>query len=822
MLLSVFDYLHRHKSLMWTLLVSTTILFAVMVSTLNYREDIADFLPLDSKERQTMDIYQDISGASRLVVIFENLAGEDTTVMAIEHFVAEVHKRDTLGWSRGMLSSVNTEQQAMLMDFVYANMPYFLTPSDFARMDSLLSSPDFVHRRMQEAQEMLMLPTGGFIVDNLLRDPLGLFTPVLADLSGSAMESALDIRDGYIFTPDLQRALVLVPSPFGNSETAQNGLFLSMLQTSVDEVNAAYPQVKARMLGGPQIAVGNADRIRNDSMLAVSISLLLVFSLLAYAFRSFRNIALVGVSVLWGGLFALAVMSLFRESVSVIVLGISSIIIGIAINYPLHLITHTAHQKDMRSAMRELVSPLLIGNITTVGAFMALLPLKSVALRDLGLFASLLLVGTIVFVLLFLPHLIRVSSAKVEKQSEGALQRVAMLRPERSRFVVLAVVLLTPVFAWFSQYAGFDADIANLNYMTPEQREDMDFFRRITSSDRSSLASADSILDTRTMYLATSGSTLEQAQELDLAQRPVLDSLEALGCLATPSAFDRFMPSGSVQDMRLVSWMSFVNRHSQVFHEELPRQLQEAGFLPEMFAPFYEMLGQDRQVQDISFFAPLGTTLFQNCFSVDSLAQRYTVVRHMEVREDKVEDVRQALPLSFDSKSMNKALADSLSDNFNYIGWICSAIVFLFLWVSFRSIRIALLCFLPMAVSWVWILGIMGMFGIEFNLINIILATFIFGQGDDYTIFMVEGCLWERRHGHPMLYSYKRGIILSALIMFAGIGTLVFAKHPALHSLAEVTIIGMASVVLMAWLLPPLLFRLQDRFSRTAKADRTQ
>ena len=118
MLLSVFDYLHRHKSLMWTLLVSTTILFAVMVSTLNYREDIADFLPLDSKERQTMDIYQDISGASRLVVIFENLAGEDTTVMAIEHFVDEVHKRDTLGWSRGMLSSVNTEQQAMLMDFV--------------------------------------------------------------------------------------------------------------------------------------------------------------------------------------------------------------------------------------------------------------------------------------------------------------------------------------------------------------------------------------------------------------------------------------------------------------------------------------------------------------------------------------------------------------------------------------------------------------------------------------------------------------------------------------------------------------------------------
>jgi hypothetical protein len=43
--------------------------------------------------------------------------------------------------------------------------------------------------------------------------------------------------------------------------------------------------------------------------------------------------------------------------------------------------------------------------------------------------------------------------------------------------------------------------------------------------------------------------------------------------------------------------------------------------------------------------------------------------------------------------------------------------------------------------------------------------------------------------------------------MFIGIGALIFAKHPALYSLAEVTIIGMFSVVLMAYLFPPLIFR---------------
>jgi predicted RND superfamily exporter protein len=101
----------------------------------------------------------------------------------------------------------------------------------------------------------------------------------------------------------------------------------------------------------------------------------------------------------------------------------------------------------------------------------------------------------------------------------------------------------------------------------------------------------------------------------------------------------------------------------------------------------------------------------------------------------------------------------------------------------------------------------MTLLDIQFNVVNVILATFIFGQGDDYTIFITEGCLYEHVNKRPMLASYKNSIIISAVIMFIGIGVLILAKHPALYSLAQVTIVGMSSVVLMAWLLPPLLFK---------------
>jgi len=161
----------------------------------------------------------------------------------------------------------------------------------------------------------------------------------------------------------------------------------------------------------------------------------------------------------------------------------------------------------------------------------------------------------------------------------------------------------------------------------------------------------------------------------------------------------------------------------------------------------------------------------------------------------------------FDIAQLNSNLTTNLSDNFNYIGWACGFIVFFFLWFSLGSIELALLSFLPMAISWVWILGLMGLLGIQFNIVNVILATFIFGQGDDYTIFMTEGASYEYAYRRKMLSSYKHSIILSALIMFIGIGSLVFAHHPALKSLAEVTIVGMFSVVLMAYIFPPLIFR---------------
>ena len=780
-ILRIYEYLRQHRSVRWGSLASITLILVLLAMRLTYKEDISDFLPLGTHDREMLDIYQDISGADRLVVVFDNSDDADKTTAAIGKFCQLVESADT-AHAVSMTAQVDMEAVESMLDFVYGNIPYFLTEQDYARMDSMLAVPDVAYQQLEADKEMLMFPSGSMLAGNIGRDPLNIFTPVVTRLLSMRRDSNFEVYDGYLFTSDMKRAIVMLKSPYGNAETEKNEQLTMMLEHAIDDMHKDYPEVKAHVTGGPQIAVGNARQIKNDSVLAVGLAVVLIVALLIYSLRSLRSILLIIMAIGWGWLFALGGMSLLRSEVSIIVIGMSSVILGIAVNYPLHLVAHMKHVTDVRQALKDISTPLLVGNVTTVGAFLALVPLQATALRDLGIFASLMLVGTIAFVLLYMPQMVKGGMPVAGKDNETQLLAEAETKKHgNGKMLVMALVMVTLVLGWFSMKTEFNTDMAAINYMTDLQRDDMEYFGRMMQADTTARG--------ETAYVVAMGRDMDAA----------LDTALAMGLDNTT----HFLTSRKEQAQRLRRWQEFKERHKALFHDKLQAAALRSGFAANAFDGFDDILKAEYAPRGLDYFAPLIQTVFAGNISIDKGKGRYAIVETC-----KKEDLGNNASHSFTAKGINAAMLSTLSDNFNYIGIACSAIVFVFLWLSFRRLSLAVIAFIPMAVSWIWILGIMTLLGIKFNIVNIILATFIFGQGDDYTIFMTEGCLYERRTGRKILASYKYSIILSALIMFIGIGTLITAKHPALFSLAEVTVIGMVCVVLMAWLLPPLLFRL--------------
>ena len=697
----------------WIIFAVLTAILVLLTAGQSYKEDISDFLPLENEQQEAFMEYQNTSSARRIYVIFQS--PDNDCQPAVDLFSERLERADT-AQTINYLQGDDPEVVQEAMNTIYARMPYLLTAEDYARIDSMTEASDFIARQLENDKQMLMLPSGGMAALQIRHDPLNLFASVLARQKP---------------TNQAHGSMLLIDSPFGASETEHNATLVSMVQQICDSVSLQFPDVSVRLIGGPVIAVGNAQQIKKDSIISITFAVILILFLLWLVFRNVRNMMLIAVSIAWGWLFAMGCLTLVHNDVSIIVIGISSVILGIAVNYPLHLIAHLSHTTDVRTALKEIRMPLVVGNVTTVGAFLALVPLQSVALRDLGLFSAFLLVGTIIFVLVWLPHMVQkrsdlshhcVPHSDLQVREPSAirlLERLGDVQLENKRWIVGTVVILTVVLGYFSFQTSFDADLRNINYMTDEQRQDMKL--------------------------------LEQ-----------------------PSMVNGQWSMVNVQWSMVNGQWSMVNQWNEwrttkgaALCQQLRQKAAAMGFADDSFDDFYKLMSLSHQTSDVQ----------RSMFNV----QR--------------------------SSALTSAIVSSLTDNFNYIGWACGAIVFFFLWFSMGSIELALISFLPMAISWLWILGIMSLLGIQFNVVNIILATFIFGQGDDYTIFMTEGCQYEYAYRRKMLNSYKQSIIISALIMFIGIGSLIVARHPALRSLAEVTIVGMFTVVFMAWLLPTYCFR---------------
>lgn len=803
--LKIFDYLHQHKRMTMGAMFALIAILLGMMSTLQYNENIYDFLPISGNEQKALTLYQDISGGQKLFVLFKMKDGDTTQTArlaeAVDTFQAQALAHDGHRHITDLMTQVDFDKVLGITDFMYHNMAVMLTDSDYVRMERQLSNPAYISEQLSRDVESIMMPAVGFFSSSIANDPLQLFSPVIDRLKRQQSRVPFLIDDGYIYTNGGKYAVAMITSPYGAMESANNALLVDYVDSVARHTMQALPDVEVAATGSPVIAVGNASQIRADSQWAISIAVTLILLLLMYAFRRFKHLLLIGLSIVFGWLFAMGFIAVLRSDVSLIVIGIGSVIIGIAVNYPLHFIAHTSHAATVREALKEMVPPLLIGNITTVGAFASLLPLSAPALHDLGLFAAFMLIGTILFVLVFLPHLVNTQQHATDVEEQAKPSTLFHGTSSRwSRWGMIAFAVLTLVLGYFSLFTSFDTNMQHINFMSETQKALL-----------SDLHASAGINDTVNVYVVCEGQTYEDALVQRTQISTLLDSLRHADAINAYTDATSLIAPPQEQERRIGLWNDFWNRHREEVIATLRQEAPAYGFNDDAFSQFEEAITVSYSSHPFDYFDDLRSVLLANSFSNSTGA--CAVVDVIDVRGKDVPRVVETLNAklghdcyAFDFVGMNSAVANSLSDDFNYIGFACSCIVFVFLWLSFGRLELALLSFLPMALGWIWILGMMQLLGMKFNIVNVILATFIFGQGDDYTIFITDGLINEYAYRKRLLASYKHSIVISALIMFIGMGALIVARHPALHSLAEVTIVGMTTVVLMAWLVPPKVF----------------
>ena len=802
--IGLYDYFERHKILFYLSLISCVLLMGFFALQVRFEENITQFFPDTKDSQNTIKVFDNLKIKDKIIIMLSSAdtchqVEPDSLIEAAGQLQQTLTEKAGGTLIKGIFAQVDQSLIGGATDFVYEHLPLFLTDTDYQRFDSLLTEKG-IQAIMQKNYTNLLSPAGIALRSYILRDPLGLGSEALKHLQDFQLEANYEIYDEHIFSKDGSTLLMFITPVFSTGSTGKNDELIKILEEELQHVQGESPTIRAEYFGGPSVGVYNARQIKKDTILTSSLALLIIIVFISLVFKRKRSIPLIITPVLFGGLFALFLIFFIKGSISAIAVGAGSAVMGIALSYSIHMLAHQNHVSTVQQLIKEIAYPLTVGSFTTIGAFLGLIFTSSDLLRDFGLFASLALVGTTLFCLIYLPHFLKGQADVKQGRVLRIIEKINAYSYEKNKWLVGGILLITVICLFTSQKVGFNNDMMSLNYEPQHLKQSEEKLMQLFDNGE------------KTVLFVSVGKDMNQATETYAVTNQKLLALKDQGLIKDYASASQFLISPQEQQLRLKRWKDYwTDEKQQQVREQLETAAAEYRFRPGSFDPFYQWLNQPfgeyhyaAQEDDLS-----GKLLNEWQTSADSITMLISQIRISDQNKETVyqhfskdQDV-----VIFDRSYFANKWVSAINDDFYLILYISSFLIFFALWFSYGRIELTLMSFLPMLVSWVIILGLMGILGIEFNIINIILSTFIFGIGDDFSIFIMDGLQNKYRTGQKVLNSHKTAIFFSAFTTVVGMGALVFAKHPALQSISLISILGMIAVVLVAYTIQPLIFR---------------
>lgn len=802
--LRLYNFFQRHKALLFGSVTALLLLFMYFSSKLKMEEDITKFLPKDKKIDEVNFILQNLKIKDKLVINLyhaDSSSRDPSDLMACADKLADTLQSAHKEYIKELNYKVSDELMMQTYGTFYNNLPIFLEEKDYSKIEGLLA-PDSIKATLRSNYRTLLSPSGMVLGRYIKRDPLNLTPLALKKIQSLQFDENFEVNEGYIQTRDKKNLLLFITPSVSPNESKQNKAFITSLDGIVSALTKEFNgKVAIEYYGATPVSVGNSTQVRHDSLLTSLIALCVIMLLLFLFFRRLLVILYILLPVAFGGLFSLTLLYFIKGEISAIALGAGSIVLGIAINYSLHFFTHYKHERSVKKVIEDLTLPMLIGCTTTVGAFLSLQFAKSQALHDFGMFAGFSLIGAVLFSILVLPHLLKNKKDKQEEnhsENSSFIDKALSYPLDKNRSVVLLAFILTLVFAFTARNVDFESDMMKMNYQSDKLNQAQENIERINK------------YSLKSVYVISKGKDLNEALKINERANEKLSELKTKGIVGKYSSVSTVLISDSLQKVRIDRWNSFwTNARKDSLKNNLQRYSKEYKFKEDAFAEFYDLLYKNFNVVPLSHLDSLKKLVANDW--ITEKKDLTTIVNLVKSEPEVKAKIYEAFAndkdvLVFDKQYMTNQFIEIISSDFNLILLITALLVFGFMLLSHGRIELAIINFLPMFISWLWILGIMGILGLKFNIINIIISTFIFGLGDDYSIFIMDGLAHEYKYGRKNLASYKTSIFLSALTNIVGVGVLIFAKHPALKSIAAITIIGMCTVLFISFIVQPLFY----------------
>ncbi|MFV8282144.1 MMPL family transporter [Christiangramia marina] len=794
--LKIHEFLNRHKCQALIIAVLYLGLMSFLATGIKLEEDITKLVPSGNDQDLVKTILEESKFSDK--IIFRVKAEENTdrdSLVAYANEISEFLNSELSEYVTGVKGKIPEQDIKQIYNFVQSNLPIFLNEQDYVIIDQKIDA-DSIAASIESGYKQLISPTGFVTKNYFLSDPLSITRLGLARLQELQVGDQYVLYQNYIMTKDQKNILFFIDPVYPASESNSNKQFTAKLEAKIASLDARYNTITGDYFGGLRYSVANAEQIKQDVRTTVIIAVAVLLFLLVVYYRKFYVPILLFVPSIFAGITAVAILYISQVSVSAISLGIGAILLGITLDYSLHILTHLRYSSNIEKLYKDITKPVIMSSLTTAIAFMCLVFVKSEALRDLGLFASLSVLFSSFFALVLIPFLYTPGNIYAKTT---ILDRVSSLDYSRIKPLVYLLSGLFVVSLFFFSKVEFNEDLSELNYQ-PEHIKKIEL-------ELEGLAGRSG----KTILLVAYGNSLDEALYRNNQLYQDLKKFENEGDIENFSSIGGVVLSTETQESRIDKWNSFWTAEKQ---DSVKNNIQKTskifGFKSNSFSNFDEVLVKNYSSIGLKDYELAGSLYMQDF--VSNNPEISTVSSSVNLPEDKVErfiSYFENVPgvVALDRKAINQNFLGDLKAHFNILILASIVAVFLVLLLFYQNLLLSVITLLPIAITWICALGIMYFFRIEFNILNIIISSFIFGLGLDYSIFITNSCLKEYETGRSELKTYQASIILSVITTLLGIGALIFAKHPALKSISIVSIIGVLTAVSVSFILQRSLFR---------------
>ncbi len=648
-------------------------------------------------------------------------------------------------------------------------------------LDPAVDRKSFTPKALAAAGERLkaaMATSIGLAAPDLLfSDLTGRTEIVLRHLAG---EDAPHARDGVWFSRDEKRALLIL-------RTSARGLDLDAQAAAMAVMDGAFAAARKKVgsagarltVSGPAVfALQSRETIRSDAVWLSGIASVFVLLVVIAALRSATMIWAFTLTVAGGLIAGSAAVVLVFGDIHGITLTFGAMLVGLAVDYPLHVALHRQGDGSLAGAARSVWPTLRLSAASTIVAFLPLFFSSFPGLAQLGLIAIVGLATAVLMARYVLPWTV------APRRAIDIGLSLAPLRRNRWPVAVLVLCLLLLAIGGAGRYLAMGGAVweDNLARLSPVSSAQIALDRQL----RSDLTTA----DPRYMILVQ-GQTREAALSGAEAVGARLDRAVAAGRLKGYDTPTRFLPSSTLQKRRQAALPGGPELRASLLAAGLDRD-----FRPDAFDGFVADVARAKSpgglvtaasLRQTAFDQRLSTILFErdgHWFAM--LLLKGLTVPAEEIARQAVSPVRAARLVDLAAEA-GRLVAGYRQET---LVWLAlGALLSLgLLTAALRRSRAVAQVFLPVLISLVVVVAALLALGIPISLFHILALMIVAGLGFDYAVFL--GRFAGTGDGERRAF---QSVTICAISTAGVYSILAFSSLPVLQGIGLATAIGVVA-----------------------------